>query len=403
MKKLLTSRIFYILLSCILSIIFILSSNVFEREGAKRYMTEYNVERCKVVSAESSGLQPDPYIPTMYIGRQYLTIELLTGDFKGQTFQVENTLSRAFNIYCEEGTTILCNVRMSNNQLDGLDVFGYDRQNMIYSLIFIFVALLLFIGRKQGFYSIFTLVFTLITVIFFMIPLILDGFDPILSAVITSLITTTMSIFIIADVNTKSFSAILGIMIGIVVAGLVSFIAGQYGNLSGLYIENAEEMINLSRDMPIQVPELLFAGIIISSLGAVMDVGMSISSSIFEIKQANSKFSSKQLYKSGMNIGRDIMGTMSNTLILAFTGSSLVLVIIIYLYKLPYLRLINLNVLGVEILQGLSGSIALVLTIPATAYISSKLATREKIPSEKDKVIVKDKINSAKNISKPKK
>ncbi len=377
MPKIFSNRLTYISICCVLSIIFILSSSIFETETINRFGTTYDIEKGIVLESDSSQLQEDPYIKNMYIGRQYVKVAILSGEFEGEVFEVENVMSRAYNINCKEGTKILLNVRQSRNQVEGVDIYGYNRQSSIYVLVGLFLALLLFIGRGKGFYSLFSLLFTLITVVFFMIPLIIKGYDPILLSVITALLTTTMAIFIIADVNMKSISAILGIMVGIIVSGVVSYLVGIYGNISGINIADSAEMISLTRETPIQVPELLFAGIIISSLGAIMDVGMSISSSVFEIKHANNRFTSKKLYESGMNIGRDIMGTMSNTLILAFTGSSIALVIIICLYDLSYIRLINLDVLGIEIIRGLSGSIGLILTVPATAFISSKLAKFE--------------------------
>ena len=115
----------------------------------------------------------------------------------------------------------------------------------------------------------------------------------------------------------------------------------------------------------------MFAGIIISSLGAVMDVGMSIASVVFEIHKKAPGLSKIELFKSGMNVGKDIMGTMANTLILAFTGASLSIMILLMAYNMPYFRAINLNVVSTEIIQGLSGSIGLVLTVPITSIVST--------------------------------
>ena len=113
----------------------------------------------------------------------------------------------------------------------------------------------------------------------------------------------------------------------------------------------------------------MFAGIIISSLGAVMDVGMSIASVVFEIHEKAPGLSKTELFKSGMNVGKDIMGTMANTLILAFTGASLSIMILLMAYNMPYFRAINLNVVSTEIIQGLSGSIGLILTVPITSLV----------------------------------
>lgn len=384
MKKILKNRLFYIAICCFLSIVFVATSGFLKFDTVKRFGTNYSIEKAKIIETDNTMLQPDPYIKGMFIGRQPVVLEILTGNHKGEKYEVMNMLSRSFNIFAKEGKTVICNIRVNEyDVVDGVDIYGHNRDGMIITLALLFVALLILVGGQKGFYSVFSLTFTLIVIIFFMIPLIIKGYNPILLASITAILTTTLVLFIVSGVNEKSISAIIGIIGGLVVAGIVSYVAGYYGSISGINMENSEEIISLTYDTPIRVPELLFAGIIISSLGAIMDVGMSISSAIFEIKEANNRLNSKQLFKSGINIGRDIMGTMSNTLILAFAGSSISLMIIIYLYNIEYLRLINLDILDIEIIQGLSGSIGLILTIPITAYVASKLATIENKKSSK--------------------
>lgn len=108
-----------------------------------------------------------------------------------------------------------------------------------------------------------------------------------------------------------------------------------------------------------------------------MDVAMSISSAIFEMNSINNKVTFKELFTSAMNIGKDIIGTMTNTLILAFAGGSLSVLILIYSSSMPYNKLINLDVLGIEVIQGLAGSIGIVLAVPITALIGSYLCKRK--------------------------
>ena len=129
----------------------------------------------------------------------------------------------------------------------------------------------------------------------------------------------------------------------------------------------------------IQIDSLLVAGIIISALGAVMDIAISISSSIYELHQANPKLGTGALLRSGMNIGRDAMGTMANTLILAFVGSSLNMLLLIYSYGIPFSQLINTDLIGVEIIQGIAASVGIVLTVPVVALIGSQIIQRTKV------------------------
>jgi uncharacterized membrane protein len=209
-----------------------------------------------------------------------------------------------------------------------------------------------------------------------MIPAILRGGGPIALAIATSALTAVFSIFMISGVNLKSLATIVGIILGVTMAGVVGVAAGKLGHVSGLNVGDAEGVLYLARNIRLNIPELLFAGIIIATLGAVMDISMSISSSIFELKETNPALSAGQLYKSGMNIARDTMGTMSNTLILAFAGSSINVLIIISLYNMPYMCLINLNLFAVELIQGISGSIGLIIAVPITAACAAALADR---------------------------
>ena len=136
--------------------------------------------------------------------------------------------------------------------------------------------------------------------------------------------------------------------------------------ITGYNVSDIETLMTLWTVQGIQVGSLLFAGLLISSLGAVMDVAMSIGSSMSEILAQNDSLSRRELWKAGIRVGRDMMGTDSNTLILAFAGGSLSMLLLDYAYDLPYLQIINSNNIGIAIMQGLSGSFGVVLSVPIT-------------------------------------
>ena len=136
-------------------------------------------------------------------------------------------------------------------------------------------------------------------------------------------------------------------------------------------LEEIENLIYVAQNCKLQVGDLLYSGILIASLGAVMDVAMSISSTIQEIHDRNPEISKKELFKSGIHVGKDMMGTMSNTLILAFTGSSLNTMIMIYAYSYPYNQMINMYSIGIELLRGISGTIGIILAVPFVSLIGS--------------------------------
>ena len=377
-KKNLSKRVWVALVGFIFCLIVIMNSG-FLIHGEEE-TTIFSVERARVLSVVNDRLEPDPLIDNLYIGRQTIEMELLSGTHAGQKVRIDNTLSRFFNHMARDRMTLLVAiVENTDGSIAHVDVFGHARDSFILGFIGLFFLILVLVARLKGFYSVISLIFTMITVIYFLIPAILSGHNPILFAVITAVLTAAFSILMISDFSMKSLAAIGGTMIGVFIAGGISILAGSIANISGMHISHAEEVLFQSGGVPIRIPQLLFAGIIIASLGAVIDVAMSIASAVFEIKEVNPTMKGKELYKSGMNIGRDIVGTMSNTLILAFAGSSITILIIIMSYRLPYTRLINLDILAVEVIQGISASIGLVLAVPITALFASILASNSKV------------------------
>ena len=162
-----------------------------------------------------------------------------------------------------------------------------------------------------------------------------------------------------------------GTISGVLIAGIFATVFGKITRITGYNIEDIETMVYVSQNSKLQIGGVLFSGILIASLGAVMDVAVSISSTIEEIHNKRPELTAKELFKSGIHVGKDMMGTMSNTLILAFTGSSLNTMIMIYAYAYPYNQMINMYSLGIEILRGIPGTIGIILAVPFVSFIGS--------------------------------
>lgn len=378
MKK---NSISIIILAILLSFAAIISSSLLTEKSN----SDFQFEKAKVLSINQETIQEDTVLPNTYLGYQDIKVEILSGSYKGEIYNIRNTLSRLYNVHAEEGMTLIVRLAVKDNTLENIVVHNYKRDGILFSLIGLFFLFLIIFGRKEGIKSIISLIFTAIIIIFFMLPMIFNGYNPILMAIVTVSLTTIITILLISGWSKKSLSVILGTIIGVIIAGMISYIAGNLAHLSGITMEEAEELIYIAENTGLKVRGLMFAGILIASLGAIMDVAMSISSSIFEIHSTNPKLSSKELLRSGMNVGRDVMGTMSNTLILAFAGGSLNIMILIAAYQMPYNQLINLDLVGTELIQGLAGSIGIVLTVPFTALIASALAkysTKKALPTK---------------------
>ena len=330
--------------------------------------------RAKVLEVISSDLTEEGYIPGVYIGTQELKIEILSGKFKGQKLILTNSRLHGdlvYDVVAEDGMEIVLAVREREGQSPSVGIDTYARDKVLYILIFLFILVLIGVGRIKGLMALISLVITGLLIAFFMLPLMFRGYSPILLAVITASIVIFLSLMLIGGFNKKSLAAIIGTSAGVVIAGIISLISGKMSHLTGITGEASEQLIYIVSSFPINIKGIMFAGIIISSLGAVMDVGMSIASVIFEIHNKAPELNKAELFKSGMNVGKDIMGTMANTLILAFAGCSLSIMILLMAYNMPYFRAINLNTVSTEIIQGLSGSIGLVLTVPITSIVSA--------------------------------
>ncbi|MCM0646948.1 YibE/F family protein [Clostridium swellfunianum] len=327
-------------------------------------------ERAKVINIKAEKLNDDTVVEGMKLGNQDIDIEILTGKYAKQRFAVKNGLSRLYNVKVEKNMEVIASLYLNDGTLSDISLYSYKRDKVIYVLIAIFFLVILAIGKLKGLKSIVSLIFTGVMVLFFMVPMMFRGLSPITAAIITAIATTVVTHLLITGWSKKSASAMLGTISGVIVAGVISYLAGQAAHLSGVTMDNAENLIYVAENSKFSINGLMFAAILIASLGAVMDVGMSIASSIYEMHSVNPKLDKKQLFNSGMNVGQDIIGTMSNTLILAFAGSSLPLIILIMASSMPYLQIMNMDLICTELIQSLAGSIGIVLTVPITAFIS---------------------------------
>lgn len=309
---------------------------------------------------------------------QDVTIEITSGKYKGDTRDIENHLSdnQAYNIEVKKGDRVVVMVEEHDAGYEAY-ISDYLRSGSLIYLSIFAVLLVLAVGRLKGLKSIISLGLTIGAVIYILLPQILKGANPVPVSILISIGVTVITIFLVGGINSKGVSAILGTVVGVIIAGAISYIVGINAHLTGLSAEEATMLIYIPQGIEFDFRNLLFSGIILGSLGAVMDVGMSISSSIEEIYKANNTLSIKELFESGMNVGRDIMGTMINTLILAYTGTSIPMLLVFMAYETSMTKIINLDIIATEVVRSLSGSIGLILTIPITALISSILIKKQ--------------------------
>ena len=310
---------------------------------------------------------------------QVFTAEIRSGQFRGETVEIENVFSGspAMDMIINPGDRVILALDIMDNEIFAAYPQDFYREFHLYILAGIFVLLLLVIAHMKGLKAIIALGLTVFLIAKIMLPGILNGQDPLMLALIISVIVTTITMLLICGINIKAFASIIGTIGGVIVAALISIWVGHAANLTGLSSTESQMLIFAVNDASFNFKNLLIAGIIIGALGAVMDVAISIASAMEELKANNPSISKTQLIKSGMNVGKDVAGTMTNTLILAYTGTSIPLLLLFLAYDQSYTAIVNMELIATEIVRALSGSIGLVLAIPITALVYAALMNRK--------------------------
>ena len=307
--------------------------------------------------------------------------EITSGPLKGTVVEALQSLNQYFMVLpkpVEAGDKVLLyNVSSEQYQVDW--AYGeYIRTDALLILGLIFAMLLVLYGRKKGLQTLISLVFTVLAIFMVFIPAVLSGQNIYIWTIVICLFITVMTLLTVSGVNVKTQAAIIGCMSGIFGAALLVLIMDQFLSLTGIVDEDSIYLLLMNPDKPIDLKGIFFGAIIIGAMGAIMDVSMSISSALYEINEKYAARGFKELVESGISIGRDIMGTMANTLVLAYIGSSLSIVLLLITYNPSLIDLLNRELVVLEILQALIGSMGILLTLPLTAIVSAFLYTRIK-------------------------
>jgi Predicted multitransmembrane protein len=268
--------------------------------------------------------------------------------------------------------------KLSDGQVTEWAFENYERIDQIVILFILLTVLILIFGGKKGVQTVITLTLTCLSIFYVFIPLILSGFSIYFSTVLVCIYVICVTFLLTGGINRKSLAAAIGCIGGVIFSGSIYLVFNHTMKLTGFYNDQSSRLMELFANQPINLHAVVFAMVTIGALGATMDVAMSIASSLDEIKSGRGgRLSRYTLIKSGLSIGRDIMGTMMNTLILAYVGSSLVTLIIYAASNYPILQLLNQEEIIVEFLESLVGSLGMLLTIPFTTFISAMIWTEQ--------------------------
>ncbi|RKE04523.1 YibE/F family protein [Marinifilum flexuosum] len=366
------SDLILIVLLIVLSTIIVLLPNGFETQA------DNNTTRVRalVLETDNSLIIETGIIKT---GTQALKIRILNGKFKGAELTAFNQLvgRMEFDKFFlpKDKTLTVLNLNEDNSKIINATVVDHYRIRLEAFLLALFVIILVAFAGWTGIKAMLSFMFAGIAIWKLLLPGLLKGYAPIpLSLAIVALLTSVI-IFLVAGTNKKGLSAFLGAMSGVAVTCIMAILFGTLFNIHGA-IKPFSETLLYSGYNYLNLTEIFLAGIFISSSGAVMDIAMDISASQAEVYQANKGISRKELRRSGFEVGKAVVGTMTTTLLLAYSGGFSALLMVFIAQGTPMINILNLNYVSGEILHTLVGSFGLVLVAPFTAIIGSWVFTR---------------------------
>lgn len=361
--------------------------------------------RGKVVEIIDSSSQEQSFGGTETFTSKTITFncKIESGEHAGEIVTAEQALddiyaSSDFLKEVEVGDDVmLYNGDALGNASSVWNFTDYYRFNKIVVLGLVFAVLILLIGRGKGVNTLLSLCLTFLFIFFVFVPSVMNGYNVYIWVSITCIYTIVMTLMLVSGASRKTLATIIGCMSGTIFSAIVTSTMSNILNITGFVDEHSMYLAMLNPDKPIDLTAIIFAAITIGAMGAIMDVAMDISSSLWEICEHVPNITFKKLFKSGMRIGRDIMGTMANTLVLAYIGSSLSSFMLLITYSSSMMHLLNREIIITELLQAMTGSLAILLTIPLTVivcgfiylkkenYIAPKKTTREMSYWEKTK------------------
>lgn len=333
-----------------------------------------NYVKAEVVEITNQELTYDKKLK-INLGKQELQVVLSEGEQAGKRVSIVNYITAEHNVETKVGSNIIVSADTPDNIEPYYTVYNYDRTFVLVLCVIVLFVTIIAIGGGKGVKAIAGLAYSLFLVVAILLPAVFSGYSPILMSILCALLSTVVTLLLLNGNSIKTYSAILSTILGVLVALVFFLVAASLTHVNGFSTGEAEGLILIGQSTGLQIKDVLFVGVLISSLGAIMDVGMSIVSALYEVYHHNPTLTTKQLFTSGIEIGKDMIGTMSNTLILAFTGSAFITLLVFLSYQVEMNQLLNSNYLTIEILQGICGTLGIVITVPIASWITAMVLT----------------------------
>lgn len=337
---------------------------------------ESEILRARVVEVLEEGVLDQGGVSQPY---QLLRLNITGGSLTGQELTVEygslvfTNESRLFR----KGDRVLVE---RTSTMEGDDVFhvtDYVRTGPLLWLTFLFIAATLLLSGWQGLRSLLGMSVSLAVILIFIVPQILAGRNPMVVAILGSVVMMGISLYLVYGWKSKTHVAVLGLLLSLVLTGLLAVWSVNWTRLSGFGAEEAGFL--QVAGVQLDTRGLLLAGIIIGTLGALDDITIGQSSTIFELSKANPRLTWQALFKHGMSVGRDHIAAMVNTLLLAYVGAALPLVLMFSVFTESLGVTLNREIIAEEIVRTLVGSLGLLAGVPLTSLIAAYVARRSAV------------------------
>lgn len=302
---------------------------------------------------------------------QTIKLEILNGEYKGRNFETEYVLSydvegKILAYELDEGNKVTVQIAEDPDGSITVTVEDFQRVGYIYFMFFLLLVAIVVIGGKQGIKAAVSLVITILALYYVLIKSIFAGTNAIFASIMTSFVIMALTFVVTTGFNRKSLTGIVGSFAGTLIAGILALIFGNLSKLSGASEEAIQLSLNL-KTVAFNFRDLIFATIVVASIGACMDVGTAIINKLEEIRSKSEDSDWKELFKSGMVIGREVVGTMSNTLILVYIGGLIKTILLYKACNMQMSYILSKEAVSEQIISAIAGSIGVVCTVPLTA------------------------------------
>lgn len=329
-----------------------------------------------VLEVVEEDLSPSDLKGGPQLGEQTLTIELKDGS----QITLTNYLTNTHNILAREGMRVVVCVDAPENVEPYYTLYQYDRSVGLGVVVAIFLLLMLLVGGEKGFYATLALAFSLVFLLKITVPVIYSGGSPILAGLAMVLVSTAVTVFLIYGLSPRGVLGIGVVLAGEFVACGLFLLFSVLLHLSGFKSSDAENLLVAAQNTGLNISTVLFAATMIASLGAVMDVAVSLLSALWEVRLADPDITGRGLWRAGLRMGRDMIGTMSNTLIFAFAGGSLTTLLVLMTYGTDPVQLLHSDYIALELAHGLCGTCAVILTVPLASLVSAAVYPKWRTP-----------------------